>query len=80
MENEKMSKSTGEIYLLTRTNVDGYDTIERFNTKPSKQDLFKFLFDYFDEETSHRCAEELFKTGYTSVNDNACTEYELSQL
>ena len=75
-----MSKSTGEIYLLTRTNVDGHYTVGKFDTKPSKQILFECLFYYFDEETSHRCAEELFKTGYTSVNDNACTEYELSQL
>jgi len=75
-----MSKSTGEIYLLTRTNVDGYNRHEKFDTKPSKQDLFEFLFDYFDEETSRRCAEELFDTGCTSVNDSACTQYELSQL
>ena len=75
-----MSKSTGEIYLLTRTNVDGHDTIEKFDAKPSKQDLFEFFFAYFDEETSHGCAEELFETGYTSVNDSASTQYELSQL
>ena len=75
-----MTKSTDEIYLLTRRNVDGYDWRERFDTKPSKEDLFSILFDYFDEETSRECAEELFDTGYTSVGDSSCTTFELSQV
>lgn len=74
-----MRKSTDKIYLLTRKNVDGCDWHERFDTKPSKEDLFKILFDYFDEETSRGCAEELFDTGYTSVGDSSCTRYVLFQ-
>lgn len=75
-----MTESNGQTYLLVRKNVDGYPWYEKFETKPSKESLFQILYDYFDEETSLRCAEELFSEGYTSVNDSASTVYELSEL
>lgn len=75
-----MREASGKIYLLTRTNVDKYPYHQRFDTKPSQQDLFDMLFEYYDEETSHRCAEELFNTGYTGVDDMAGTEFQLSEL
>lgn len=80
LEREVMTESNGQTYLLVRTNVDGYPCREKFETKPSQESLFQILYDYFDEETSLRCAEELFNAGYTSVNDSASTVYELFEL
>jgi hypothetical protein len=68
------------MYLLIRTNVDGYAILEKFTKKPGYKELYEYLFEYFDENQSEAAANSLLKYGYASMGDCSGAEYELEEM
>lgn len=68
------------MYLLIRTNVDGYAVLEKFTKKPRYKELCGYLLDYFDESQSEAATNSLLKYGYASMGDCSGTEYQLEEV
>lgn len=68
------------MYLLTRNNVDGYPSHDKFEEKPTEDELYEMFVQYYDEEESREAAQELLRCGYVSMNDSSCTTYELEKI
>lgn len=68
------------MYLLTRNNVDGYPSHDKFEEEPTEQELYEILVPYYDEEESREASQKLLRSGYVSMDDGSGTTYELEKI
>ncbi len=65
------------MYVLKRENVDAIHTEDVFKKRPTKEELYGYIIQYFDHQKSLDAAQELEDSGYASMNDMSCTQFEL---
>jgi hypothetical protein len=69
------------MFILSRSNVDGHiPVLEKFESKPSYDEIYDFLFQYFSHEESEEAAKSLIDNGYASMQNYSATEYELTEV
>ena len=65
------------MYILKRETVDTIFTVDVFKKRPTKEELYEYILQYFDHQKSLDAAQELEDSGYASMNDMSCTQFEL---
>lgn len=69
------------MYVLRHDNVDRYPSVrDKWEEKPTKEQLVESLIDYHSEEEANDTAEELLKYGDCSLGDSDCSEYSLEKV
>lgn len=69
------------MYVLRHDNVDRYPSVlNKWEEKPTKEQLVESLIDYHSEEEANDTAEELLKCGDCSLGDSDCSEYSLEEV
>ena len=69
------------MYVLRHDNVDRYPSVrDKWEEKPTKEQLVASLIDYHSEEEATDTAEELLKCGDCSLGDSDSTEYSLENI
>jgi hypothetical protein len=68
------------MYTLTKKTVDAISTEDVFKKRPTKEELYEYIIQYFDHQKSLDAAQELEDSGYASMNDMSCTQFELRKV
>jgi hypothetical protein len=77
----KYSRVKTLMYVLNHNDVDNYPSVwAKWNDEPTKEQLVKFLKNYYTEEKSNEIADELIQLGSCSVGDRSCTTFEVQSI
>lgn len=73
LENEKT-------YILKHTNVDGNSVWNKWNKKPTKEQLENFFSAYYDTKERSKIVQDLLLHGSADLNDRSSTTFELTTI
>lgn len=63
-------------YVLYSIKPEGRNFVEKFNNKPTVEELENCIGGYVSEEKTRELAEELHSSGFASINNNFHFELE----
>jgi hypothetical protein len=78
--NRKHNDAIQMSWTLLVENVDGARVEAVWGPKPDAEELRYAIGGMYDEGQEQQIIDELLNTGYSSVEDSACTTYELNNI